>query len=103
MAILDKRDNIKTLFNLGAETRKIKRIFFLQGALLTFIGGVLGLFIGVIVIVLQEQYGFVMITGQLPYPVRLKFQNIGVVFLTIMILGLTASYIGATRVKKALK
>lgn len=103
MAILDKRENIKTLFNLGAETRKIKGIFFLQGALLTFIGGVIGLAIGIIVIMLQFQYGFVMITESLPYPVELKTDNIIVVFITIMLLGLVASYIGSTRVSKVLK
>lgn len=103
MAILDKRDNIKTLFNLGAEPRKIKRIFFLQGALLTFFGGVIGLIVGVIVILLQLNYNLVMITQTLPYPVLLKMENIGIVFATIMVLGLTASYIGSTRVTKALK
>lgn len=102
MSILDKRDNIKTLHNLGAVPRKLKRIFFLQGALLTFIGGVIGLGFGVVLVVLQLNYSFVMITQTLPYPVLLKFENIGIVFATIMVLGLVASYIGATRVTKAL-
>ncbi len=102
MAILDKRDNIKTLFNLGAEVRKIKRIFFLQGTLLTFIGGVIGIAVGIVVVKLQLHYGMVMITQTLPYPVKLSVENVGIVFLTIMILGITASYIGSTRVSKVL-
>lgn len=103
MAILDKRENIKTLFNLGAETRDIRRIFFLQGALLTFVGGVIGLSIGVLIILLQLKYNLVMITQSLAYPVMLKGENVALVFATIMVLGFTASYIGSTRVSKVLK
>ncbi len=103
MAILDKRDNIKTLFYMGANLRDLKRIFFLQGTLLTFVGGLIGLLIGVIVIVLQMHYNLVMITPSLPYPVQLKAENIAIVFATIMILGILASYIGSTRVSKTLK
>ncbi len=100
MAILDKRQNIKTLYNLGATTNTIKQIFFLQGTLLTFFGGIIGLLIGLLIIFLQLNYELVMITATLPYPVLLKAENIIVVFFTIMILGITASYIGATRVGK---
>lgn len=103
MAILDKRDNIRTLFNLGAETKKIKRIFLLQGSLLTLVGGLAGLMIGIIVILLQQQYNLVMITQTLAYPVLLKPENILIVFATIMLLGIAASYIGSTRVTKVLK
>jgi len=103
MAILDKRENIKTLFNLGAETKNIKQIFLFQGVLLTFIGGILGLIIGVIVVLLQQKYGLVMITYDLPYPILLEFKNLIIVFITIMVLGTFASLIGATRVSKALK
>jgi len=100
MAILDKKENIKTLYNIGAQTKEIKHIFFLQGSLLTFIGGVLGLLVGWIIIFLQLQFDLVMITPSLAYPVKLVVENILVVFFTIMILGVSASYIGATRVGK---
>lgn len=102
MAILDKRDNIKTLYNLGARTINIKHIFFLQGALLTFIGGVIGLIAGAGVVFLQKKLGFVMITQTLSYPVSFEIENLIIVFLTIMTLGFVASYIGATRVTKVL-
>lgn len=102
MAILDKRHNIKTLYNLGAQTKQIKRIFFLQGSLLTLTGGVIGLLVGFIVIYLQLQFNLVMITQTLPYPVLLKAENVVIVFATIMVLGITASYIGSTRVSKVL-
>lgn len=103
MAILDKRENIKTLFNMGAEAGSIQRIFFLQGSLLTVIGGVLGLIVGVIIVLLQQKYGLVMITHNLPYPILLEFKNLVIVFITIMVLGIFASLIGSTRVAKVLK
>lgn len=46
MMVLDKRKNIKTLYNLGASMPEIRRIFFLQGTLMTLIGGLLGIFLG---------------------------------------------------------
>ena len=102
MVILDKRENIKTLHNLGATKRSIRNIFFLQGSLMTIVGGLLGLLCGLILIYLQLQYNFVMITPSLPYPVKIKAENIILVFLTISILGISASYIAASRSKSAL-
>lgn len=102
MSVLDKRSNIETLYNLGAQTKQIKRIFFLQGSLLTFTGGVIGLAVGFVIIYLQSQFNLVMITQTLPYPVLLKAENVVIVFATIMVLGITASYVGSTRVSKVL-
>ncbi len=102
MVILDKRENIKTLHNLGATKTSIRNIFFLQGSLMTIVGGMLGLFFGLILIYLQLQYNFVMITPSLPYPVKIKAENIILVFLTISVLGISASYIAASRSKSAL-
>jgi len=102
MVILDKRENIKTLHNLGATRTSIRNIFFLQGSLMTIVGGLLGLFCGLILIYLQLQYNFVMITPSLPYPVKIKAENIILVFLTISVLGISASYIAASRSKSAL-
>ncbi len=100
--ILDKRENIKTLYNLGATPNQIKNIFFLQGMLMTGLGGIIGLLVAIILIVLQMNYDLVMITPNLPYPVKMKVQNILIVLVTIFTLGLIASYIAAGRSKKAL-
>ncbi|GER58618.1 ABC transporter permease [Patiriisocius marinus] len=102
MMILDKRKNIKTLYNMGATLSGIRRIFFLQGALMTFLGGVLGIILGVIVVWLQLKFEFIHITPTLPYPVKLKFENILIVFATISILGLLAATIAASRVRERL-
>ena len=100
--ILDKRENIKTLYSLGATPNQIKNIFFMQGMLMTCLGGIIGLVVAIVLILLQMNYDLVMITSNLPYPVQMKFENIVIVLATIFILGLIASYIAAGRSKKAL-
>lgn len=102
MMILDKQKNIKTLYNMGASLSEIRRIFFLQGTLMTVLGGLLGILIGVIAVWLQLRYGFVSITSTLPYPVKLKPINLLVVFGTISVLGIIASWIAASRVREKL-
>ncbi|GAB2762305.1 ABC transporter permease [Actinomadura fibrosa] len=102
MAILDKRENIKTLHSLGATPKQIKNIFFAQGVFLTLMGGTLGLLVSLAVVFLQQEYSLVMITPTLPYPVTITWENILVVMVTITALGMIASYIAASRSKKAL-
>tara|TARA_R100000655_G_scaffold2100_16_gene8463 strand:- start:46677 stop:47873 length:1197 start_codon:yes stop_codon:yes gene_type:complete len=102
MVILDKQDNIKTLYNVGASVSQIKKVFLLQGTLMTLLGGVLGLFVGVVIIYAQLQFNMVMITPSLPYPVSLTIKNILIVFVTIMSLGIIASYIASSRIHRAL-
>ncbi len=102
MMILDKRKNIKTLFNIGANLKDIRRIFFLQGALMTFLGGSLGILLGVIVVWAQLRFEFINITASLPYPVKLKAINILIVFVTITTLGIVASKIASSRVREKL-
>ncbi|MBT8294887.1 MAG: FtsX-like permease family protein, partial [Gramella sp.] len=100
--ILDKRENIKTLHSLGATPNQIKNIFFLQGMLMTGLGGFIGLLFAMILIMLQMNFNLVMITPNLPYPVQMKLENVVIVLITIFTLGLIASYIAAGRSKKAL-
>ena len=65
MMILDKKKNLKTLYNLGATVKELRAIFFYQGILMTVIGGSLGLVIGVITVWLQQQFSLLMITPSL--------------------------------------
>ncbi|MEH6764271.1 MAG: FtsX-like permease family protein [Aequorivita antarctica] len=102
MMVLDKRKNIKTLYNMGASLPEIRRIFFLQGTLMTVLGGLLGIFLGVLAVLAQLKFEFVAITSTLPYPVKLKFINIVVVFVTISVLGIIASRIASSRVREKL-
>ncbi len=100
MMILDKRSNMKTLFSMGTTVKDIKRIFFYQGIIITTLGGLLGIILGVIAVYLQLQFKIFYITSTLPYPVELEFMNCVTVFLTITILGIIASYLASKRITK---
>jgi lipoprotein-releasing system permease protein len=102
MMILDKKKNLNTLFNLGATIKEIRRIFFLQGSLMTLIGGSIGLLLGFILLWFQKMFSLVMITSSLPYPVTIKPVNFVIVFATISILGILASKIASARISKQL-
>ena len=102
MMVLDKRKNIKTLFNMGASLKEIRRIFFLQGTLMTVLGGLFGIFLGILAVLAQLKFEFVAITSTLPYPVKLKLINVVIVFVTICVLGIIASWIASSRVRRKL-
>lgn len=102
MLILDKKENIRTLYNLGTEVNSLRKIFLYQGIFITALGTIIGLAIGSGVILAQEHYSLLMITPTLPYPVNYNLVNVVVVVLTIFILGILASYIAAGRVDKNL-
>ena len=102
MTILEKRSNIKTLSSLGLTIKEIRKIFFYKGVLMTLIGLLIGLFLGITAVFLQQKIGFVPITPSMPYPVRLEFINVLIVFVTILVLGGIASKIAATRVTEKL-
>jgi lipoprotein-releasing system permease protein len=100
MMILEKRPNLKTLVNLGAPVSSLRRIFLFQGSTLTVLGGAIGLAIGIVVVVLQQQFKWIMITETLAYPVAFSITNVVVVLLTISLVGVLASWFAATRVSK---
>jgi lipoprotein-releasing system permease protein len=102
MMILDKKGNLKTLFNLGTEVGDLRKIFLLQGTLLSVIGGIIGLILGIIFVLIQQHYQLIMITPTLPYPVVFSIQNLLIVLVTIVSLGITASWIASSRVTKKL-
>lgn len=100
MMILDKKENLKTLLNLGAEINELRNIFLLKGTLLSVFGGIIGLFLGILVILLQQQFEFIMITPTLAYPVVFTLENVLIVLSTIAALGFVASFIASRSVNK---
>jgi lipoprotein-releasing system permease protein len=100
MMILDKKNNLKTLYNLGTPVRDLRRIFLWQGSLLSVFGGLIGLLLGVLLVLLQQQFQFIMITPTLAYPVVFTLENAGIVLGTITVLGISASWIASSRVTK---
>jgi len=98
MMIIDKKKNLKTILNLGATLSEIKRIFVLQGFLLTIAGMTIGLIVSMIAVAIQEQFEVFMITSSIPYPVELKISNLLIVIATISVLGFLAAKVASSRI-----
>ena len=102
MMIIDKKDNLKTLFHLGSTIKEIRKIFVLQGFLLTIFGLFVGLFIAIPFVLLQKKYGFIMITQSLAYPVEFQLTNVLIVVFTIVLLGYFAAKLASGRINNKL-
>lgn len=100
MIILEKQPNIKTLNGLGVGLHDLRRIFLYQGVIISVLGGAIGITLGAILVGLQDYFELVMINSSLAYPIQFNFTNVGVVSLSIISLGILASYIACSRVNK---
>lgn len=98
MMILDKKNNLKTLNSLGMILPELRKIFELQGFMLSFVGMILGLILGITLVIIQKKYGLLMINAYLPYPVKLTFENFFIVILTMTFLSYIASKLAASRI-----
>ncbi len=103
MTILEKKDHIKTLSDIGFSMINLKQIFLYQGLILSFGGAVLGLILGMVITLLQQYFGWIKVFEDQPYPVVFKWENGLLVFVTLIVLGTIASYIAANRIKIIMK
>jgi lipoprotein-releasing system permease protein len=102
MMILDKREHSKTLYNLGATIPSLRKIYFMQGLLLTTLGGAIGILIGGLLVGSQVMWGWLKITETLSYPVELTLPNALLVMGTISVLGFLSSFMASRRISKEL-
>ncbi|UJH69105.1 ABC transporter permease [Allomuricauda sp. SCSIO 65647] len=102
MMILDKRQNSKTLFSLGATIKELRQIYFIQGLLVTTLGGLVGVLIGILLVASQLVFGWLKITPSLAYPVAFDMMNVLLVLATITLLGIVSSKIASSRISKRL-
>lgn len=100
MIILEKQPNMKTLGNLGFTLKQIRKVFLLQGLIISFLGGLLGVVLGMLVVFLQQRFGLVMLTSELAYPVVFSLLNILLVLVTVFVLGFLASWLASSRVNR---
>jgi lipoprotein-releasing system permease protein len=80
----------------------LKNIFLFQGTLLCFIGTLIGLFLGVAIVLVQDYFKLIMVSEAFAYPVKLTIKNFLIVLATVSVLGFIASFIAASRVNKKL-
>jgi lipoprotein-releasing system permease protein len=100
--VLEKRNNLKTLYNSGATHNEIKKIFYFQGLIITFLGGATGMFLGFLLMLIQQKFSVFMITSSLAYPVSIELSTFLIVSVTILALGSFASKISSNVVTKEL-
>ena len=93
MLMIDKRNDVVTLRNLGASDRQIIRIFLFEGRMISAIGAVIGIAIGLLLCLLQQQFGLIGLgstEGSFvvdAYPVSVHPWDIVVVFFTVLAVG----------------
>ncbi|MBR7157691.1 MAG: ABC transporter permease [Bacteroidales bacterium] len=90
MLILDKKEDLKTFSSMGARPELIKRIFVLQGWLISLIGSAIGIVIGVALCIIQQQTGLISLPGNYivsAYPVEIHVMDIIITFAGVAIIG----------------
>lgn len=93
MLIIDKKDDVLTLRNLGANDRQISRIFLFEGRMISAIGAIVGILIGLLLCWLQQTFGFVPMGSESgtfvvnAYPVSVHYTDVLLIFLTVIAVG----------------
>ena len=93
MLIIDKKNDVVTLRNLGASDKQIVRVFLFEGRMIAVIGAVIGIGFGLLLCLLQQQYGFVRLgdaEGSFivdSYPVSVHYTDVLLIFITVVTIG----------------
>lgn len=111
MLMIEKQGDVRTLKNMGANDRLIRRIFLFEGWMISGFGALIGILIGVFLCILQQEFGLIKL-GQTAgafivdaYPVRVEAIDVVTVFLTVATIGFLAAlypvhYLGKKWLKK---
>ena len=107
MLIIDKKDDVATLRNLGAKDKQITHIFLFEGRMISFIGAIIGIGIGLLLCLLQQQFGLVSMGGGdnfvvNAYPVSVHYTDVFIIFLTVIAAGWLAVYYPVRALSKRL-
>jgi len=97
MLIIDKKNDISTFQSMGANLKSIRKIFLLEGWMISIAGAFVGLIIGYFVCWLQITFGIVKMTGAgsfiiNTYPVAINYIDIIIIFITVLIIGWIAAW-----------
>ena len=98
MLMIDKRKDTEILKAMGADKHLIQKIFMNEGLLISVVGGIIGLLLGIILVLLQQQFGFVKFGSGgnyvvEAYPVLLKLKDVLLIFATILAVGCTSAFL----------
>ena len=93
MLIIDKRDDVVTLRNLGANDRQITRIFLFEGRMISVMGAVIGILLGLLLCWLQQTFGLIALGSSAgsfivdAYPVSVHLTDVLLIFVTVVVVG----------------
>lgn len=92
MLIIDKKEDVRTLRNLGADDKLISRIFLFEGRMISMFGAVTGIVLGLILCLIQQKFGLISLGGDGnfvvdAYPVSVHWGDVLLIFLTVLIVG----------------
>ena len=98
MLMLEKKDDVRTLRNMGADDELIRRIFLFEGWMISTMGALIGIAIGLFLCYLQQAFGLIKL-GQASgaflvdaYPVQIVFSDVLIVFVTVLSIGFLAAW-----------
>lgn len=99
MLIIEKRDNMNTLRSMGADRKTIANIFVYEGVIISAIGAVSGILLGVALCLAQQQFGFISMGGNAgefivdSYPVEIDAGDVLTTFATVIAVGIAAVWL----------
>jgi ABC-type lipoprotein release transport system permease subunit len=95
MMMIEKKKDMHMLTSMGATAVVIRSIFFFEGMMIAMLGTVIGISLGLLLCFLQQSFGFIGLSGSIvdAYPVRVLWQDLVLVFVSIGAIGVLASWI----------
>lgn len=105
MLIIDKKADAATLRNLGATNKQIRSIFLFEGRIISAIGAVVGILLGLLLCWLQQEFGLVHMGDSAgsfvvnAYPVSVHYDDVAIVFVTVLLIGWGAAWIPTRKLK----
>ncbi len=92
MLILEKKEDMQILINLGADNNFVAKVFLYEGRIITLIGTISGLLLGVALTLLQQEFGFIKLSGgyqfiTTAYPVSLHLSDLLLIIATVVVVG----------------
>ena len=94
MLVIDKKSDIRTLVSMGATNRQIRRVFFLEGILINFVGAFVGIALGYAVCWIQIKFHVIKLGGAIVpyYPIRVEWFDFALILAATVLIGVVATY-----------
>jgi lipoprotein-releasing system permease protein len=97
MLIIDKKQDINTLMNMGASLSLIQQVFLIEGLLISLVGAIGGMFLGFVICLIQQYFGLIRLENSEgfitdSYPVAMQFNDFITVFAIVFVIGFIAAW-----------